>query len=226
MKQNKNKYHYVYRISNSKLKKHYYGVRSSKLAPHLDLGVKYFSSSKDKSFIQDQQLNPWFYKYKIIAIFETREDAVRFEIKLHNRFDVGKNPSFYNKAKQTSQGFDTTGISYLTDDQIQYRRQRWLIDNPNKYRSNAGENNPMFGTHRSGVENPFYGKEHSEEAKIKISESKKGKPLPEEWKQKLKESWAKRTTIQCPWCKLEMRHRGNYKRYHGNNCKMRRENED
>ena len=39
-------YHYVYRITNKILNKHYYGKRSSKLSPELDLGKKYFSSSK------------------------------------------------------------------------------------------------------------------------------------------------------------------------------------
>ena len=32
------------------------------------------------------------------------------EIKLHNKFNVGKNNLFYNKAKQTSIGFDRVGV--------------------------------------------------------------------------------------------------------------------
>jgi DNA polymerase-1 len=49
-----NIYHYVYRITNVVEGKHYYGKRSSKIGPKLDLGKKYFSSSRDKQFIQDQ----------------------------------------------------------------------------------------------------------------------------------------------------------------------------
>ncbi len=74
-----------------------------------DIGIHYFSSSSDKDFINEQKLNPTSFKYKIVGIFETREQAIKLEIKLHKKFDVGINESFYNKAKQTSIGFDATG---------------------------------------------------------------------------------------------------------------------
>lgn len=98
-------YHYVYRITNKKLKKHYYGCRSSKSKPIFDLGIKYFSSSNDKQFIAEQHDNPKYFRYKILKIFETRKEALAFEMKLHNKLMVDKNPSFYNKARQTSDGF-------------------------------------------------------------------------------------------------------------------------
>jgi hypothetical protein len=104
------KYHYVYRISNLKSNKHYYGVRTSNIIPSKDLGYMYFSSSRDKEFMADQKQNPQNYKYKVIRTFKTREEATLIEIKLHNKFNVGINESFYNKSKQTSTGFDTTGL--------------------------------------------------------------------------------------------------------------------
>jgi hypothetical protein len=36
-----------------------------------------------------------------------------------------------------------------------------------------GEKNPMFGTHRSGMDNPFYGKKHTIETKVKMRKPKK-----------------------------------------------------
>jgi hypothetical protein len=36
-----------------------------------------------------------------------------------------------------------------------------------------GDKNPMFGTHRTGVDNPFYGKKHSQETKIRMRHPKK-----------------------------------------------------
>ncbi|MHB8098123.1 MAG: GIY-YIG nuclease family protein [Sulfuricurvum sp.] len=113
-------YHYVYRITNTTLKKHYYGKRSSKLLPSLDLGIKYFSSSTDKEFKQDQKENPQNYKYKTVKTFYNSIEAVAFEIMLHNKFDVAKNIAFYNKAKQTAIGFDCTGnlLSNETKDKI------------------------------------------------------------------------------------------------------------
>ena len=103
-------YHYVYRITNLVESKHYYGKRSSKIEPHLDLGKKYFSSSKDKNFIKDQKENPQNYKYKVVFICKSARRAIELETTLHDMFDVGRNQSFYNKAKQNGNGFDSTGI--------------------------------------------------------------------------------------------------------------------
>jgi len=106
-------YYYTYRITNTKINKHYYGTRTSKnKTPEEDIGIYYFSSSKDKDFIADQKENPQDYKYKIIKKFNTRKEALELEIKLHNKFNVGINESFYNKSKQTSVSFDTQGIKF------------------------------------------------------------------------------------------------------------------
>ncbi len=140
-------YHYVYRITNTISNKHYYGKRSCNTLPSLDLGVKYFSSSTDKLFIRDQKQNQQNYKYKIIRFFATSKDALAFEIRLHNKFDVGINESFYNKCKQTSVGFDITG--------------------------KTGKLHPTFGrTHsnesKQRISEARTGKKHSEETKQKI----------------------------------------------------------
>ena len=120
--------YYVYRITNINLNKHYYGKRKTNIDPKLDLGIKYFSSSRDKEFIEDQKSNSHSYKYKIIKKFDCVEKATSLEIYLHNKFDVGKNPNFYNKSKQTSTKFDTTGVSYLT----QEMRKATSIRNTNR----------------------------------------------------------------------------------------------
>ena len=104
------KYNYVYKITNKESGKQYIGTRSSKICPYDDIGIKYFSSSKDKEFIQEQKEKPELYEYQILYGFETRMEALEYEIYLHNFYDVGKNPMFYNRAKQTSVGFDRSGI--------------------------------------------------------------------------------------------------------------------
>lgn len=51
------------------------------------------------------------------------------------------------------------------------------INQANKTRDNEqfkGENNPMYKVHRFGSDNPMYGKNHSEETKKKMSETRKG----------------------------------------------------
>jgi len=105
-------FHYTYRITNTILNKHYYGVRTSKVPPEFDLDIKYFSSSSDKEFSQDQKDNPQNYKYKVIKIFSTRKEAMLLEIKLHHKIDAGGNTSFYNRAKATSTGFDRSGCKH------------------------------------------------------------------------------------------------------------------
>ncbi len=99
------KYYYVYRITNIKENKHYYGSRTSIKSPKEDLGVVYFSSSSDKDFINDQKINKENYKYIIVRCFDNRKDSILFEMFLHNKFNVAKNENFYNKSHQTSTGF-------------------------------------------------------------------------------------------------------------------------
>ena len=97
--------YYVYRITNIICNKHYYGVRKS-INPNDDLGIIYFSSSSDIDFIKDQKLNPSHYKYKVILSGLDKNKAYKLEYKLHNKFEVGINQSFYNKAKATSSAFN------------------------------------------------------------------------------------------------------------------------
>jgi len=59
--------------------------------------------------MSDQKTNPQDYTYSVLAEFPTRYDAVCHEIFLHSFYDVAKNEMFYNRAKQTSTGFDTSG---------------------------------------------------------------------------------------------------------------------
>lgn len=105
------RYYYIYRITNILLGKHYYGSRVTKINPADDLGYKYFSSSTDKEFINDQKENPQNYKYKVVIIFNNNGDKICYESYLHQYFNVLSNDTFYNKNNQTPFGRDTTGIS-------------------------------------------------------------------------------------------------------------------
>jgi hypothetical protein len=104
------KYHYVYKITNlnpQDERKYYIGVRTSKISPEED--IEYMSSSK---YLKEaiEKSNKSNFKKEILSEWETREDASLEEIKLHDEFDVAKNPEFYNKSKQKSTGFDTAGV--------------------------------------------------------------------------------------------------------------------
>jgi len=111
------RYFYVYRITNKTINKHYYGVRSSIIEPHLDLGIKYFSSSTDKEFIKDQKINHKNYKYKVIKTFLSYDAASEYEIMLLKKFQAHKNEYFYNKAIYCNSALncDNTGKIVVLD---------------------------------------------------------------------------------------------------------------
>ena len=61
--------------------------------------------------------------------------------------------------------------------------------------NNAGEGNPMYGVKRTGKDNPFFGRKHSEETKEKIKSANKGRlpwnkgqPRSEETKEKIRQT--------------------------------------
>jgi hypothetical protein len=239
------KYYYVYRITNKIHNKHYYGYRSSNTIPGLDIGIKYLSSSSDKDFIKDQIQNPQNYKYVIVRIFNNREDAHNLEIKLHARFNVGANPSFYNKAKATSSKFSITGttLSEQTKKKMSESRKGRIVTQETRNKiSIANKGTTHDANFRDAVKmrmqgnSHHTGKKHNDASKLKISESlkgkpawnkgldtpdcvklkqslsklnmtqeqkdkmhswKKGRPLPEETKQKLRKP---QTKIECPHC--------------------------
>lgn len=153
------KYHYVYRITNTELNKHYYGTRSSRIEPSKDLGFKYFSSSSDILFMDDQKNNPQNYKYTIVSEFDSREEALELEISLHAKFNVGVNESFYNKARQTSIGFDSTGAI--------------ISDETRKKLSIASKGRILTEEHKANISQAKAGHVTSEETRKKLSDAAK-----------------------------------------------------
>jgi len=154
------KYFYVY-YSYEEFGRGYIGKRECKCLPEED--VKYFGTYRDRTFKPTQKI--------ILEIFASREEVMDAEIKLHNFYEVHKNPHFANKSKATSTGF---------------------------YVCMEGEDNPM--TAMKGENSPFKGKKHTEESKKLISEKakgrvapNKGKPHSEETKQKI--GGKKKTTV-------------------------------
>lgn len=109
------KYHYVYKITNLyplDERKYYIGVRSSKVKPEED--VTYWGSSK-KLNESIKEIGKACFSKKILSIWKTRKEAVKEEIRLHEKFDVARNPFFYNKAKQLDTKFDTSGFVNVID---------------------------------------------------------------------------------------------------------------
>lgn len=101
-------YHYTYLIQHKNSTKRYIGVRSSKVPAKED--INYWGSSK---YLPDDVKET--HRKIIIKEFKTRKEAVLHEILLHELNNVGINSDYYNKSKQTSTKFDTSGIK-LTEE--------------------------------------------------------------------------------------------------------------
>jgi len=104
-------YHYTY-YSYEEFGRGYIGKRSCKCSPEED--VKYFGSYTDKTFKPTQKI--------ILETYDTREEALSAEIKLHKFYDVAKNSHFANKAKQTSEKFSYVMTS---EEAREHARKGW-----------------------------------------------------------------------------------------------------
>lgn len=151
------KYHYVY-YSYEEWGRGYIGSRTSSCPPSED--TKYYGSFKDKAFCPTHKI--------ILQEFNTRKEALEAEIALHDFYQVHINPHFANRAKQTSTKFTTFGVPISEGHRAKMRL------------ATGGEKNPMYGTHRAGKQNPFYGKTHSESTRERWRKVRKGKNLGQE----------------------------------------------
>lgn len=96
-------YHYVYLLINPNDRRRYIGVWSSKVTPLADTAYKSSCKVVSKEYLE-------VCKKRILRIFDSRKEAIAYEVYLHNKYDVGRNIRFFNGAKQTSTKFDQSGL--------------------------------------------------------------------------------------------------------------------
>ena len=227
--------HYTYLLQSKTDDMMYIGVRSCKCLPEED---NYWGSSKhlpkDVSDICDKF---------ILGTFNSRKEALQDEINRHNINDVAKNPNFWNKAKQTSTGYDTTGttiskerkanISKLFKNLPRTKEHCEKIRQAMLGREITAQARKKISKANKGRPSPFkgismnVGVPKSEEHKRKIGDAHRGKKLSDELRQKMSEvrkgkpapySPTRYENIECPHCnKVGMK--ANMKRYHFDNCK-------
>jgi len=134
-------------------------------------------------------------KKTILALFLSKEEAYKYEIYLHDKYNVGISKDFANKAKAHSTKFNTEGIP-KTDKQIESAievgkmygkvnflgkhhtaKTKALIAKKAKERSrnpHTQDTKNKLSKLRSGINNPFFGKKHTEESKERIGLASKG----------------------------------------------------
>lgn len=87
---------YTYHLYHIPTKKHYYGSRYAKGAIPSELGVSYFSSSKEVHALIEKYGKESFV-YTVRQQFETPEEALLWETKLLNRIDAKNKPNWINQ---------------------------------------------------------------------------------------------------------------------------------
>jgi hypothetical protein len=163
--------HYVY-YSFENWGRGYIGSRSCDCLPEED--TAYFGSYSDKNFKPAQ-------KIILRSDYKTREEAIADEITLHEFYDVGRNPQFANRAKQTSTKFDTTGKTLSEETRIALKE------------AFTGEKNHRFGKKvseatRQKISSSLVGRRLSEETRQKLIKLHTGRKRSEETRRKISES--------------------------------------
>ena len=185
-------HHYTYEITNKKSGIRYIGVRSCNCNPNND---SYMGSCKILNETISVEGKENFTK-KILQTFPTREEAAQHEIELHEKFDVARNPMFYNNAKATSTGFNIAGKKRTEED-------KHKISKTLKGRKLSEEHKRKLSEAKKGKKGHvswIKGKKLSEEYKRKISEAHKGKKMSDAAKRKMSES--KKGNTNCLGRKL------------------------
>ena len=180
--------HYVY-YSYEDFGRGYIGSRTCNCSPEED---NYFGSFYDKIFTPTNKI--------ILETFDNRVEALDAEIKLHQFYDVARNPHFVNQAKQTSTGFSAEGVVRSEEykkkmsERLKGReiKPEWIKKAVESRKGKIdGENNPFYGkthtpetrkriaeslsqTYKNEGNHPWIGRKHSEESKQKMREAHSG----------------------------------------------------
>lgn len=170
---------YIYKYTNKENGKTYIGSRSAYSGScYDDFNINYFSSSKDKQFLEDMK-NGLLIGEIVLVLNEENANKKILEIEYNMITD------FWNKyGKQMSYNHYANGQFSNAGEHFSEEHKRKLSE-ANKGKQD-GERGPMYG--RPGT---MLGKHHSYETRKKISESNKGVlhgPMTEEHKKKLSES--------------------------------------
>lgn len=136
--------------------KKYHGVRyANKVCPSEDFGKKYFGSSKT-NFCKDFKKNPQKFKFRLAWVFEDKVSAINYETKVNRK--IFKKYDWENQSAHPAINF-TEEIKLKISNKLKGKR--------------------------TGSENHFYGKKHSDLTKKLISEKNKGRELTDNQRQRI-----------------------------------------
>lgn len=184
--------HYVY-YSYEEFGRGYIGCRTCECLPEED---DYLGSYHDETFNPSNKI--------ILETFSTRKEALQAEVDLHKFYQVDKNPHFANKARQKTTGFYYSSKGVVRTEEYKKKmserlkgreiKPEWIEKAKQNRRCYNGENNPFYGKEHSqetkellkqrttetwkNQPHPWIGRKHSEETKQKFRENSKGENNP------------------------------------------------
>lgn len=151
--------YYVYKITNLTNNMYYIGSRQTKCDPKDDLGIKYFSSSSNKNFINEQKQNPNEFKYEILSVHNSRMEAFEEEVRIQTELRCLEDDFCYNKS--------INHVSFTN-----YSKTFKCTKETKEKISKAKKD--YYKTHRAWSKGYKYPKEYCD----KLSEQRRGKPQP------------------------------------------------
>ena len=223
---------YTYLIKHKPTNTVYYGFRSAnKKEPHNDLWHDYFTSSpKVKQLIEETGVES--FDVQVRKVFETKEDASKWETKVLRRCKVLHNNKWINQniagyIIPTEESNKKISEFHKGKPKSAEHKEKIRISNLGKKRAPRSEEyKAKMSKAKSGEGNGRYGLEVSNETRKKISEANKGNtahnkgvPMSPEMKARISATKAANAKyITCEHCGktcIEKMH----KRFHGNRCR-------
>ena len=179
-------YHYTYIIKNITNQMQYIGVRSCSCLPEND--SDYMGSSKPLD--EAMGIEPEAFTKTIIDTFPTRDIANRNEQRLHEMYDVTRNPDFYNQMNAPL-GFCNAGKTHSAETKKKMSAShdgKTLSPETRKKISKSSMGKTISTEARKKMSIAQMGKTLSPETRTKMSKAQMGKTLSEEHKKKLFDS--------------------------------------
>ncbi|QGZ13879.1 HNH endonuclease [Rhizobium phage RL38J1] len=198
---------YLTIYSGNLLPKRYVGSSSIK-----NVSTGYNGSVKSKSYQKiyalEQKNNKHLFKTRILSTHSTPEEALTHEREIQIRHRVHKSPLYINMSIAAPRGCfgrDVSGELHPMYGKHHSEKSRKKISRSLRLAFEEGRaTSPFSSMDFNGENNPFSGKKHSKKSKKQMSESRieyfanggvsstAGKPVPEERRKKISETYKKR----------------------------------
>ena len=199
---------YTYLIKHKPSGKVYYGFRSANAQePHKDLWNTYFTSSpKVKQLIEETGVDS--FDVEVRKVFETKEDAVKWETRVLRRCKVLHNDKWINQNVAgyiipTKESNKKISNFHKGKPKTAEHKEKIRLSNLGKKRApRSKEYREKMSKAKSGKGNGRYGKEVTEETRDRIGQANKGKvpvnkgkPMSEEQKAKIRATIAAKKAL-------------------------------